>query len=182
MVPAPVEGAGPFDPGPPPAINYALYVEEYNEVKAYGEFESDVRTDDQTQTALFFSDAGIGPMQASLRKLATDRGLDISDSARLFAAVETSIADSAGTIWNAKLQYMWWRPVTAIRMGATDGNDATVGDATWLPRITTPPYPDWPSGLCGVVGSVTTALIGQTSGRSIRRACTIARRIRRRSR
>lgn len=147
-----------FDPGPPPAINSALYVEEYNEVKAYGEFESDVRTDDQTQTALFFSDAGIGPMQASLRKLATDRGLDISDSARLFAAVETSIADSAGTIWNAKLQYMWWRPVTAIQKGDTDGNDATAGDATWLPFINTPPYPDWPSGLCGVVGSVTTVL------------------------
>ena len=73
--------------------------------------------------------------------------LDISDSARLFAAVETSIADTAGTVWNAKLQYMWWRPVTAIQR--TDDNDATVGDATWLPFITTPPYPDWPSGLCG---------------------------------
>jgi hypothetical protein len=127
-------------------------------VKAYGEFDSAVRTDEQTQTAVFFSDAGIGPMQASLRKLATDRGLDISDSARMFAAAETATADSAGTIWNAKLQYMWWRPVTAIQMGATDGNDLTEGDAGWLPRITTPPYPDWPSGLCGVVGSVTTVL------------------------
>ena len=97
-------------------------------------------------------------MQAALRKLATDRGLDISDSARLFAAVETSIADTAGTVWNAKLQYMWWRPVTAIQKGDTDDNDATAGDATWLPFITTPPYPDWPSGLCGVVGSVTTVL------------------------
>jgi len=150
-----------FDPGSPPPITgpgSATYVEEYNEVKAYGEFESDVRTPEQTQTALFFSDAGIGPMQAALRTLATDRRLNISDSARLCAAVETSIADSAGTIWNAKLQYMWWRPVTAIQMGATDGNDLTEGDETWLPRITNPPYPDWPSGLCGVVGSVTTAL------------------------
>ena len=94
-------------------------------------------------------------MQAALRKL--DRGLDISDSARLFAAVETSIADTAGTVWNAKAQYMWWRPVTAIE-GDTDDNDATAGDATWLPFITTPPLIDWPSGLCGVVGSVTTVL------------------------
>ena len=147
-----------FDPGAPPAIDSALYVEEYNEVKAYGEFESAVRTEEQTDWALFFSDAGIGPMQEGLRKLATDRRLDISDSARLFAALETTIADSAGTIWNAKLQYMWWRPVTAIQMGEFDGNDLTEGDATWVPRITTPPYPDWPSGLCGVVGSVTTVL------------------------
>jgi len=150
-----------FDPGPPPPITgegSEVYVAEYNEVKAYGKVDSAVRTSAQTQTALFFSDAGIGPMQASLRNLAMSRRLDISDSARLFAAVETSIADTAGTIWNAKLQYMWWRPVTAIQMGAMDGNDLTVGDATWMPRITTPPYPDWPSGLCGVVGSVTTAL------------------------
>ena len=147
-----------FDPGPPPAIDSATYLEEYNEVKAYGKSDSAVRTADQTQTALFFSDAGIVPIQAAVRKLVTDRGLDISDSARLFAAVETSIADTAGTVWNAKLQYMWWRPVTAIQMGDTDGNDATEGDPTWLPRITTPPYPDWPSGLCGVVGAVTTVL------------------------
>jgi hypothetical protein len=147
-----------FDPGAPPAIDSPTYVEEYNEVKLLGKSDSTMRTPEQSQTALFFSDAGIGPMQASLRKLATDRALDISDSARLFAALETSIADTAGTIWNAKLQYMWWRPVTAIQKGATDGNDATVGDATWMPFITTPPYPDWPSGLCGVVGSVTSVL------------------------
>jgi hypothetical protein len=147
-----------FDPGAPPAISSSTYVEEYNEVKDLGKSDSTVRTPEQSQTALFFSDAGIGPMQASLRKLATDRGLDISDSARLFAALETSIADTAGTIWNAKLQYMWWRPVTAIQKGATDGNDATAGDAAWMPFITTPPYPDWPSGLCGVVGSTTTVL------------------------
>ena len=150
-----------FDPGAPPPITgpgSETYVEEYNEVKAYGEFESDVRTPEQTQTALFFSDAGIGPMQAALRAHATNHRLDISDSARLFAALETSIAESAGTIWNAKLQYLWWRPVTAIQMGDADGNELTEGDATWMPRITTPPYPDWPSGLCGVVGAVTTVL------------------------
>ena len=147
-----------FDPGPPPAINSAKYVKEFNEVKAYGKSDSTVRSERQTQTALFFSDAGIVPMQAALRKLATDRKLGISASARLFAAVETSIADTAGTVWNAKLQYMWWRPVTAIQMAGTDGNDLTEGDPTWMPFINTPPYPDWPSGLCGVVGSVTTVL------------------------
>ncbi len=43
-------------------------------------------------------------------------------------------------------------------MAGTDGNDLTAGDPTWMPFITTPPYPDWPSGLLGVVGSVTTVL------------------------
>ena len=88
-------------------------------------------------------------MQAALRKLATDRKLDISESARLFAAVETTIAESAGTIWNAKLQYMWWRPVTAIQMGDTDGNPATVGDPSWMPFITRRRIPTGPVACSG---------------------------------
>ena len=60
-------------PGPPPAINSATYVEEFNEVKAYGKSDSTVRSDAQSQTALFFSDAGIVGIQGGLRKLATDR-------------------------------------------------------------------------------------------------------------
>ena len=48
--------------------------------------------------------------------------------------------------------------MTAIQMADTDGNDLTAGDPDWMPFITTPPYPDWPSGLLGVVGSVTTVL------------------------
>ncbi len=54
-------------------------------------------------------------MQRALQEFALRRGLDIDDSARLFAAVDTAIADGAGTVWNAKLQELLWRPVTAIR-------------------------------------------------------------------
>ena len=81
-----------------------------------------MRTIAQTQTALFYSDAGIIPMQAGLRDFATRHALDIDDSARMFAAADTAIADGAITVWNDKLQYMWWRPVTAIRDAAIDGN------------------------------------------------------------
>ena len=87
--------------------------------------------------------------------------LDIDDSARMFAAAETAIADGAITVWNAKLQYMWWRPVTAIRDAAIDGDPNTLGlpgGAVWSSRITTPPYPDWPSGLCSVVGAASTVV------------------------
>ena len=84
-----------FRPGPPPAISSALYVEEFEEVRDYGVNVGSLRTPAQTQTALFFSDTGIGPLQAGLRDLVTRRGLDISDSARLFAAVDLSIADTS---------------------------------------------------------------------------------------
>lgn len=137
-----------FAPGAPPALNSPQYLAEFAEVRDMGEFSSP-RDDFQTETAKFFSDAGIVPMQAALRELADRRDLDIDDSARMFAAVDTAIADGAGTVWNAKLAYMWWRPVTAIHAAGLTG---------WRPLITTPPYPDWPSGLCSVVGATSMVL------------------------
>ena len=159
VTPLAIPSARRFAPGRPPAISSRTYVREFNEVRDYGGQNVDTkRTEAQTQTALFFSDAGIGPMQGGLRDFATRHALDIDDSARMFAAVETAIADGAITVWNAKLRYMWWRPITAIRNADGDGNDATATVAGWTPRIGTPPYPDWPSGLCSVVGAVSTTL------------------------
>ena len=158
--PLAIDSTTQFAPGAPPRINSAKYFREFEEVRTLGDINapSTVRTDEMEQTAKFFSDAGIVPMQAALRELATRRALDIGDSARMFAAVDTAIADGAGTVWNAKLKHMWWRPVTAIRMADTDGNDRTAGVENWTPLITNPPYPEWPSGLTSVVGAVSTAL------------------------
>jgi hypothetical protein len=160
VTPLAINSATQFAPGAPPPINSQQYTDEFNEVKRVGDINAPLtdRSAAMTQTARFFSDAGILPMQGGLREFATRRALDISDSARMFAAVDTSIADGAITVWYAKLQYMWWRPITAIRMAETDGNDDTAGNPSWTPLIGTPPYPDWPSGLCSVVGAVSTAL------------------------
>ena len=158
VTPLAIESATQFAPGPPPPINSATYFGEFNEVRDYGELNSLVRTPAQTQTARFFSDAGIGPMQGALRLFATENALDIDDSARMFAAVDTSIADGAITVWYGKLQYMWWRPITAIRNADIDGRDDTAKIDNWTPLIGTPPYPDWPSGLCSVVGATSTVL------------------------
>ena len=147
-----------FRPGPPPAIATDLYVEEFEEVRDYGVKTGSLRSPAQTETALFFSDISLGPLQAALRDLVTRHRLNISDSARLFAAVDMSVADAVGAVWDAKFLYGWWRPVTAIQLADDDGNPATAGVPGWEPLIATPPYPDWPSGLSAVVGAYTTAL------------------------
>ena len=147
-----------FRPGPPPAISSALYVEEFEEVRDYGVNVGSLRTAAQTETARFFSDITIGPLHTGLRDLVTRRGLDISDSARLFAAVDLSMADAAIAVWDGKFHYGWWRPITAIREADTDGNPNTTGVPGWTPFLVTPPYPDWPSGLNGVIGAASTAL------------------------
>jgi hypothetical protein len=134
-----------FRPGPPPPIDSALYVEEFEEVRDYGARVGSLRTPEQTETARFFTDVVIGPFQSALRDMVTRRGLDISASARLFAAVEVSMADAVGAAWDGKYHYAWWRPVTAIHLADEDGNPATTGVPDWVPLLNTPPYPDWPS-------------------------------------
>jgi hypothetical protein len=147
-----------FQPGPPPAIASDLYVREFNEVRDYGAKFGSSRSAAQTETALFYSDISIVPLQAALRDLATRKKLSISESARIFAAVDLGLADSVGTVWNAKFRYGWWRPITAIREANTDGNPATAAVPGWEPLIVTPPYPDWPSGAAAGIGVLSTVL------------------------
>jgi hypothetical protein len=47
--------------------------------------------------------------------------------------------------WDSKMHHDFWRPVTAIRLAADDGNAATTADATWTPLLPTPPVQDHPS-------------------------------------
>jgi hypothetical protein len=158
VTPLVLDSLSQLDPGPPPAIGTDLYRAELAEVRDLGASNSATRTMEQTTTARYFADVPFGPMEAGLRDLLFRSGLDISDSARLMAATNASIADAIGTVWNLKLKYMWWRPITAIHEIHDDGDPATVPDTTWTALIPTPPYPDWPSGLCAVVSALSTSL------------------------
>jgi hypothetical protein len=149
-----------FRPGPPPGLRSDVYTREFREVKRMGSVDSTARSAAQTKTALFFSDVGIGGFQAGMRDTVARRDLDISEAARLFAAVDLSIIDTAIAVWDAKLHYAWWRPITAIQLANTDGNPNTVRDADWTPLVTTPPYPDYPSGLCGAMAAASRAMAG----------------------
>jgi hypothetical protein len=56
------------------------------------------------------------------------------------------MADAGIAAWDAKFAYGWWRPITAIREAASDGNPDTVSEANWVPLIATPPFPEYVSG------------------------------------
>ena len=145
-------------PAAPPALTSNQYAAEFEEVKELGAKDSATREPSETETALFFSDTGVGPFQAALRDLALRHQMDISDSARLFAAVDMSVADAAIAVWDAKYHFGYWRPITAIQLADTDGNPATTEDPKWEPLIVTPPYPDYPSGLTANVGAMSRAV------------------------
>jgi PAP2 superfamily len=136
----------------PNAITSARYAREFDEVKSVGSVDSKTRTEDQTDAARFWS-GGFAPWITVTRQLSIERGLGIADNARLFAMLYLTGADAGIAAWDDKARWLFWRPVTAIREAGADGNRATDPDAGWTPLITTPPYPDHPSGLTTFSGA-----------------------------
>src|SRR6185437_1465415 len=94
-----------------------------------------------------------------------------SPTARLFAALNLSLADSAIAFYDAKYTYQLWRPVTAIRLADTDGNPATVADPNWLPlagnTAADPSYPGAHSTISAAGAEVLTRFFGDRQSFSV---------------
>jgi hypothetical protein len=159
VTPLLVHSATQFAPPAPPTLTSARYTRDFNEVKAFGSATSTVRTPAQTDTAVFFSGNPLVMINAALRDQVTVRDLDIVDAARMFAAVDMSIADAIISVWHAKYRYGYWRPITAINLADTDGNPATDPDPSWVPLFSpTPAYPEYPSGYTAFEASASRGL------------------------
>jgi hypothetical protein len=138
--------ADQFRPGPPPALSSALYARDYTEVKDLGGVKSMKRTPQQTEAVRFWSQLNFQPSwNQAARQLSAGKGLGLADNARLFALLNMGTANVFIADWDAKFHYNFWRPVTAIRNGDQDGNDATERDAGWSPLNATPMHPEYPS-------------------------------------
>jgi len=92
---------------------------------------------------LFWSPSASALWSANIRSLASS--MDLLTAARFEAIGIAAVTNSLIACWDAKYTYMFWRPVTAIPAGDTDGNSGTGGDAAWTPFITTPSHPEYPA-------------------------------------
>lgn len=143
-----MESGSQFRPASPPALSSATWTSDYNEVKEIGGKKSTQRTGAQTDTARFWMITGPQSFDPIVRQLAATPGRNLSQNARLFALVEMAVADSYIAVFDAKYTYNFWRPITAIRNGDIDGNDATTRDAGWEPLVDTPLHPEYPCAHC----------------------------------
>ena len=161
MVPFTMSSAAQFLPDePPPALTSTQWVDDYSQVKALGAVNSTVRTAEQTEIGLFWTENTSKQYARAFRALAAARTLDTSDTARLFALMWTTVADSFIGCWNAKYHFSFWRPVTAIQNGGIDENPDTIPDPTWMPLGTTPNHPEYPAAHGCLTGAVATILKG----------------------
>jgi hypothetical protein len=158
--------ASQFRPGPPPKLTSELWARDYNEVKALGGKASSTRTSHQTDTARFWETTGASIYHGIVRSVADQPGREVTRNARLFMAVCQAADDAIIAVFDAKYHYNFWRPITAIRNGDIDGNDATERDPSWTPFINTPMHPEYPCAHCisaGAIGTVLQAEIGNAS-------------------
>ena len=145
MRPFSLDSADQFRPAGPPALDSARWARDYNEVKEIGSSTSTTRTAEQTLAARFWAEPAVQQAHAALRKFVHDHALDIVGASRLMAMVSVTYADALIACFDAKYHYAFWRPITAIHAGDTDGNPATVRDTAWSPLIGTPNHPEYPS-------------------------------------
>src|SRR5262245_41714914 len=146
ITPFTMETPWQFRPNGPPALNSRQWARDYDEVTTLGSKTNSLRTPEQTATALFWEPLAGTVWPATIRRLAREQGLDLSSSARFQAASFAAFADGLIACWDAKFSFNFWRPVTAIQNGETDGNDGTAPDDTWEPLTITPSFPEYPSG------------------------------------
>lgn len=173
MTPWVIASPSQFRPAGPPALTSARYAADFNETKSMGNATSALRTADQTESAWFWAASTASFVWNGVaRSLLADRERDRGDgddrdergdrfgrrsstlsNARLLAQLTLAMADAAIGCWEAKYFYVFWRPVTAIPLAATDGNPATTEDASWAPLFATPAHPEYPSGHSCVSGA-----------------------------
>jgi hypothetical protein len=170
MVPWVIGAPGQFRPAGPPALTSDRYAADFNETRTMGGSSSSTRTADQTIFAWFWASSTASYIWNDVARSLIDRMRGDSESdwrsqhhhatlenARLLALLNLAAADAAIGCWEAKYTYVFWRPVTAIPLAATDGNPATTADPAWMPLFATPAHPEYPSGhscVSGAAGAV----------------------------
>ena len=150
-------------PGPPPSLTSDSWARDYNEIKAVGSRNSTQRTAEQTAIAKFWEATAPAVYWPVARSVAATAGRDVTDNARLLAVAAMAMDDGLIAVFDAKYTYNLWRPVTAIRNGDLDGNNATDRDPGWTPFIETPMHPEYPCAHCivaGALGAVLEAELG----------------------
>jgi hypothetical protein len=148
------------DPSEVLVLTSATYTTDYNEVKRVGAVDAEAsgnRTSEQSEIARYWPGGGVD-WNAIARLIVDERDLDVWENGQLFALLNMALIDSSISVFDTKYHYNFWRPITAIRAGDTDGNLSTEADPTWESFLGTPPYPDYTCGLTHNTGAAVEVL------------------------
>jgi hypothetical protein len=159
-----------FRPLGPPALDSEQYLTDLDETRRMGSAASAERTADQTDARTFWgATSGTFAWNHAAIDLGAAHEFELSDNARLMAMLNLAIADAVISCWDAKYHFVFWRPVTAIQLGAIDP------DPAWTPLLITPAFPEYTSGhssIAGAAGRVLVHYFGEETPFSLESALT----------
>lgn len=139
-----LENARQFRPAPPPALTSPKYAADFSEVHSLGELGSTTRTADESAVGKFWGAAPIWIVWNQIAdQAAIGFGNGLEQNARLFAVLDTTLADGAIALYDAKYAYHRSRPITAIT-APDQGNPNTTADPNWVPLANTANDPSYP--------------------------------------
>jgi membrane-associated phospholipid phosphatase len=165
VTPFALQRADQFRPEAPPTLDSDAYADDFNKTKSLGIANSTAATADQALTGRFWNGAIQNYWNEITQTAAIDFGLTTAQSARLFALLNLSFADSVIAFYDAKYTYNFWRPVTAIQNASTAINPNTVADPNWLPEVgNTTPDPSYPGAHAVISAAGATVLISFFDG------------------
>jgi hypothetical protein len=169
MTPFTMSSPSQFLPEEGPSLLWSEeWAEDYNRTKTWGRLTNSPRTPEQTRIGLFWVPNAGPAYSGMLADLADTHGLNVLDTARLYAMTFTAYGDAVIGCLNAKYHFNSWRPVTAIQEGDTDGNPDTIADSSWLPLATTPNHPEYPAAHGCVTAAVTSIIEGYLGTKNVR--------------
>ncbi|MDE0409815.1 MAG: vanadium-dependent haloperoxidase [Alphaproteobacteria bacterium] len=130
------------------------FAEEFDTIRRLGGMDSNIRTANESEIALFWEDGpwGITPpghMIYIAMQLLQDRGLSFIELARAFALIGMTQCDASICAWDNKYQYDIVRPESAIRVRAPafrNPDRRMVLEPGWQSYIPTPEFPAYTSG------------------------------------
>ena len=159
-------------------LRYADDVEELRRLGGDGVSEPTERTAEQTEIALFWVESSPLAWNRIARTVAAARRLDPWQNARLFGLLNVALADGYVASFATKYHYRFWRPASAIREAANDGNPGTVANAanaTWMSLLPAPPIPEYESAHA-VEGAAAAQVMKRVFGRHYVsfRACSMS--------
>jgi len=146
VTPFGIPSASEFLLDPPPTLTSNQYAKAYNEVMTVGSLDSTERPQDRANVVLFYAvSSPTLVFNQAAQQVAQEQGRSLSENARALALVNMAISDSLVASFLNKYHYNFWRPETAIHAGDTDGNPKTDANPSFVPFITTPCFPSYPS-------------------------------------
>jgi hypothetical protein len=153
VTPFGIRSSDQFRSGPPPSLTSLRYAHDYFESKVLGRIDSPWRPRDRANVARYYAVVlGVQTWNPAMRQVAAAEGKPLTYNARAFALLNMAVADGLIAVMETKYHYTFWRPETAIKGGAIDGNPLTIPDPAWAPFINVPCHPSYPSAHAAIAG------------------------------